>query len=128
MACREEILPITRKLAAGNCTPIAGHQSFPEMRNFGLEWDQRTPEESRRLFGAKLRGLTPGLWMYVDHPAADSPELRVVDTNSGKRWARERSSVLTIRTDLRMRALIDELGISLVGPHDVFDYQACAPK
>lgn len=128
MACREEILPITRKIAAEHCMPIAGRQSFPAMQNINLEWDQRTPEEGRRLFEAKLRSLTPGLWMYVDHPAADSRELRAVDTNSGERWARERSSVLAIWTDPAVRKLIDELGIELVGPRDLFDYQACAPK
>jgi predicted glycoside hydrolase/deacetylase ChbG (UPF0249 family) len=128
MACREEILPITRKIAAENCIPIAGRQSFPQLQNISLDWDQRTPEEGRRLFEAKLRSLTPGLWMYVDHPAADSPELRAVDSDSGERWARERSSVLAIWTDLKIRALIDELGIELVGPSDLFDYQACAPK
>lgn len=128
MACREEILPITRKIAAENCIPIAGRQSFPGMQNFGLDWAERTPEEGRRLFEAQLRSLTPGLWMFVEHPAVDTPELRAVDTNSGERWARQRSSVLSIWTDLKIRALIDELGIELVDPRDLFDYQACMPK
>ena len=128
MACREDILPITRKIAAENCIPIAGRQSFPALQNISLEWDQRTPEEGRRLFEAELRKLTPGLWMYVDHPAADSLELRAVDTNSGERWARERSSVLGLWTDPQIRKLISQLGIELVGPRDVFDYAACKPK
>ena len=128
MACREEILPVTRKIAAENCMPIAGRQSFPAMQNISLDWDQRTPEEGRRLFEAKLRGLTPGLWMFVDHPAEDSPELRAVDTRSGDLWADQRRSVLAIWTDLSIRALIDELGIELVGPRDLFNYQTCAPK
>lgn len=128
MACRDEILPTTRKLAADNCIPIAGSQSFPEMQNISLEWDERTPAEGRRLLEAELRKLTPGLWMYVAHPAADTPELRAVDTRSGERWARQRSSVLALWTDPAIRKLIDELGIELVGPRDLFDYQACAPK
>lgn len=128
MACREEILPITRKIAAENCIPIAGRQSFPELQNFSLDWDQRTPEEGRRLFEARLRALTPGLWMFVDHPAVDTPELRGVDSNSGESWARLRSSVLAIWTDPEIRKLIDELGIELVGPRDVFDYQSCKPR
>ncbi|MDA0204940.1 MAG: ChbG/HpnK family deacetylase [Acidobacteria bacterium] len=128
MACREDMLPITRKIAADNCVPIAGRQTFPEMQNFGLNWDQRTPAEGHRLLEAELRKLTPGLWMYVAHPAADTPELRAVDTNSGERWARQRSSVLALWTDPQIRQLIDELGIELVGPRDLFDYQTCAPK
>jgi hypothetical protein len=128
MACREEILPITRKIAAENCMPIAGRQSFPGMQNFSLDWDQRTPEEGRRLLEAELRKLTPGLWMYVAHPAADTPELRAVDTNSGERWARQRNSVLALWTAPQIRKLIDELGIELVGPRDLFDYQACTPR
>lgn len=128
MACREDMLPITLKLAAENCIPIAGRQSFPGMQNFSLDWNERTPEEGRRLFEAQLRSLTPGLWMFVDHPAVDSPELRAVDTNSGERWARQRSSVLAIWTDPEIRKRIDELGIELVGPRDLFDYQACKPR
>jgi hypothetical protein len=128
MACREEILPITRKIAAENCIPIAGSQSFPGMRNISLAWDQRTPAEGRRLLEAELRKLTPGLWMYVAHPAVDTPELRAVDTDSGERWAHQRSSVLALWTDPDVRKLIDELGIELVGPRDLFDYEACRPR
>ncbi len=128
MACREELLPITRKLAADHCIPIAGTQSFPQMQRFGLDWDERTLEEGRRLLDAELRKLTPGLWMYVAHPAADSPELRAVDTEVGECWARQRSAVMALWTDPQTRTLIEELGIELVGPRDVFDYQACAPR
>jgi chitin disaccharide deacetylase len=128
MACREDMLPITLKLAAENCIPIAGRQTFPDMQNISLDWDERTPAEGRRLLEAKLRSLTPGLWMYVAHPAADTPELRAVDTNSGERWARQRSSVLALWTDPEIRKLIDGLGIELIGPRDLFDYQACAPN
>lgn len=128
MACREELLPITRKLAAENCIPIAGSQTFPGLGRIRLDWNERTPAEGRRLLAAELRKLTPGLWMYVAHPAADSPELRAVDTVSGERWARQRSSVMALWTDPEIRDLIDDLDIELVGPRDVFDYQACEPK
>jgi hypothetical protein len=66
--------------------------------------------------------------MYVAHPAVDTAELRAVDTRSGERWAHQRNSVLALWTDPAIRALIDELGIELVGPRDLFDYQACAPR
>lgn len=128
MACREELLPITRQLAADNCIPIAGSQTFPELQRFSLVWDERTLAEGRRLLTAELRKLTPGLWMYVAHPAADSPELRAVDTVSGDRWARQRSAVLALWTDPGIRSLIAELGIDLVGPRDVFDFNTCQPR
>ncbi len=128
MACREDMLPITLKLAAESCIPVAGAESFAGMQNISLAWDQRTPEEGRRLLEAELRKLTPGLWMYVAHPAVDTPELRAVDTTSGERWARQRSSVLALWTDPEIRRLINDLGIELVGPRDLFDYQACAPR
>ena len=91
MACREELLPVTRKLAAENCIPIAGSQTFPELGRIRLDWNEHTPAEGRRLLTTELRKLTPGLWMYVAHPAADSPELRAVDTVSGER---DRKSVV----------------------------------
>lgn len=128
IACRESLLPITRKLAAENCIPIAGRQSFPELGRVRINWDERTLAEGRRLLSDELRRLQPGLWMYVAHPAADSPELRSVDTVTGDRWARQRSAVTALWSDPGIRALIDELGIELVGPRDLFDYDACEPK
>ena len=98
------------------------------MQRFSLAWDHRTPAEGRRLLEAELRKLTPGLWMYVAHPAADTPERHAVDTNSSGRWARQRSSVLALWADPQIRNLIGELGIELVGPRDLFDYQACTPR
>ncbi len=98
------------------------------LQSIRVQWNERTPEEGKRLLAEQLRQLKPGLWLYVDHPAADTPELRAVDTVVGDRWARERSSVLATWADPAIRAMIEDLGIELVSPRRLFDYSTCRPK
>jgi predicted glycoside hydrolase/deacetylase ChbG (UPF0249 family) len=126
-ACSEALFAITQKLAKEYCLAISGPGMF-DMQRMRVQWNERTPEEGKRLLSEELRKLTPGLWLYVDHPAEDSAELRAVDTVVGERWARERSSVLATWTDPEIRNLIDDLGIELVSPRDLFDYATCRPK
>jgi predicted glycoside hydrolase/deacetylase ChbG (UPF0249 family) len=119
-ACSEALFAITQKLAKEYCLAISGPGMF-DMQRMRVQWNERTPEEGKRLLSEELRKLTPGLWLYVDHPAEDSAELRAVDTVVGERWARERSSVLATWTDPEIRNLIHDLGIELVSPRDLFD-------
>jgi len=127
LACREDILPITKKLAKEYCLAISSDNMF-DLGRVRITWDRRTPEEAKQVLSAELRKLTPGTWLYVAHPAADTSELRAVDTNDGEQWAKQRSSVLSAWTDPEIRRLIDELGIELIDPRILFDYQACEPK
>lgn len=127
MACRERILPITKKLAKEFCLGISSGVMFEDKR-MRVDNGSRSIEDVEAGVIAALEELTPGQWLYVAHPAADSPELRAVDSNSGERWAKQRSSVLAAWTSPRVRAVIERRGIELVSMRDLFHKEACAPR
>lgn len=124
MACREELLPITRKLAAEYCLGVSGAGSLNEKRA-QPDYPDDTPEGILTGLVEMLENLTPGLWLYVGHPAVDTPELRAVDTNSGERWALRRSSVLAAWTSPQVRAVIERRGIELVSYRELTADQPC---
>jgi len=127
LACREEILPVTRRLAKEYCLGISSAGYFGEQR-FRLDYPDRTPHGVKQALLAALRALTPGLHLYVGHPAANTPELRAVDSNDGELWALQRSSVLQAWTDPEVQAAITALGIELVSIGELFDKGSCAPR
>ncbi len=125
MACREDLLPVTRKLAQEYCLGISGQ--FGE-RRLSLDFGDRSPAVVKAAVLDAVASLEPGLWLYVGHPAVDSPELRAVDSNSGARWALQRSSVLAAWTDPDVRRAIEQKGVELVSIRDLYDHQACRPR
>ncbi len=126
LACRDEILPITRRLAKEYCLGISSAGFFGEQR-LSPDYPDLSPSGVKRGLLEALRALTPGLHLYVGHPAADTPELRAVDSGDGERWALRRSSVLAAWTDPEVKAAIEELGIELVSIDELFDKGSCTP-
>jgi predicted glycoside hydrolase/deacetylase ChbG (UPF0249 family) len=126
MACREDLIPITRKLAQEYCLGISSVGMFGEQR-FAVKAEANTPEALTAALLAALENLTPGLYLYVDHPAVATPELRAVDTNDGERWSDIRSSVLAAWTNPRVVALVKARDIELTPMRRLFDRNACAP-
>jgi predicted glycoside hydrolase/deacetylase ChbG (UPF0249 family) len=71
-------------------------------------------------------GLTPGLWLWVEHPGIDSPEqmaLRVpFDDTRPPGWiGRERVMVTATFTSPELKALIAKKGIKLTDYHAVWE-------
>lgn len=122
MACREDLMPVTRKLAQEFCLGISG--GFGEKR-FSVRAAVNTPGAMKAALLEALGKLEPGLYLYVDHPAADTPELRAVDTNDGPRWADIRSSVLAAWTDPEVIAMVRAKNIELTPIGALFDRGAC---
>lgn len=127
LACREEIAPITRKLAKDYCLAISSGMMFNEAR-FQPDYPDESPAGIEQGLLAALRALQPGLHLYVGHPAADTPELHAVDTGDGERWALRRSSVLRAWKLPAVKAVIEERGIELVSIGDLFDKSSCRPR
>jgi predicted glycoside hydrolase/deacetylase ChbG (UPF0249 family) len=127
MACREDLLPITRKLAKEYCLGISSVGMFGEQR-FSVKPSENTPAAMKAALLAELEKLKPGLYLYVDHPAADTPELRAVDTNDGERWGDIRTSVLAAWTDPEVRAFVRDRNIELVSIGQLFSKESCAPR
>lgn len=127
MACREDLIAITRRLAKEYCLGISSVGMFGEQR-FSAKGETNTPEGFTRALVERLDKLAPGLYLYVDHPANDTPELRAVDTNDGEMWGDIRSSVLAAWTDARVRKAIRDRGIELTPMRELFDRSSCAPR
>ena len=127
MACREDLVSVTRKLAKEYCLGVSSVGMFGEQR-FSAKGVTNTPAAFTEALVTRLEGLTPGLYLYVDHPAADTPELRAVDSESGERWAAIRSSVLAAWTAPAVREVIERRKIELVPMRALFDRTACAPR
>lgn len=127
LACREEILPVTKKLAKEYCLGISSAMQFSE-RRMSPDYPDDTPEGIKSGLLAALRALQPGLHLYVGHPAQDTPELRSLDTGDGERWALRRSSVLRAWTDPDVQREIEKLGIELTPIGALFDKESCRPR
>ena len=125
MTFRDELLPGLRKLEDEFFLAIA-HTKLLAIQRASPNFPNQRPSGVRHALRAMLETLTPGTWMYVGHPALDTPELRAVDEDRGKYWAQRRDSMLQVWTEPTTRHLIEERGIELVAITDLFDYEACA--
>ncbi len=77
--------------------------------------DNTLPAEKRvEKFIENLRNLTPGNYLFVEHPAHDLPEQQAIGHPGYEHVASDRAAVLAMLTDPRVKAAIRELGIELV--------------
>lgn len=118
LSINEETQALFRKLAIEH-----GLDIFPEdyqMQRFPGLGDNTQPAEKRiQLFIERLRELTPGNWLFVEHPADDFPEQQAIGHPGYEHVAHDRYGVLKMLTDKRVRAVIDELGIELISYADL---------
>lgn len=82
--------------------------------------DNTLPPEQRVLkFMENLKALTPGTWLFVEHPADDYPEQQAIGHPGYEHVAHDRYGVLKMLTDERVKQTIEELGIELVSYGDL---------
>ena len=114
LACREELLPVTKRLAAEFCLTISSGRLHGE-RRFAPKYPEDNDDEGvKRALLEALAALGPGLHLYVGHPAVRSPELLAVGTARGDYWYRRRGAVLKAWTDPEVLGLVERRGIELV--------------
>lgn len=114
VACREELLPITKRLAEEYCLAVSSAGVYGERRVApDYPADANEPGVLRALLDT-LAALEPGLHLYVGHPVVPSPELLAVDSVRGEYWHRRRGAVLKAWTAPEVRAVIERRGIELV--------------
>jgi hypothetical protein len=82
---------------------------------------------------AKLESLTPGTWIFYDHPAADTPEIQALGhTPTPDRVghpggfffmhvAEDRSAVVEALTSPLVKDVVKRRGIQLIGHHELFE-------
>jgi predicted glycoside hydrolase/deacetylase ChbG (UPF0249 family) len=100
-----------------------GLDIFPEeymVQRFPGLGDNTLPAEKRVLaFIDGLRKLTPGNWLFVEHPADDFPEQQAIGHPGYEHVAQDRYGVLKMLTDQRVKKVIKELGIELISYADL---------
>ncbi len=127
LACREELLPVTLRLAEEFCLAVSSAGRYGE-RRFAPDYPEDNDDAGvKRALTEALSALRPGLHLYVGHPAVRTAELLAVDSARGEFWYRRRGAVLKAWTDPEVRALIEERGIELV-PMRAFVPQGCSPE
>ncbi|HEX9188541.1 MAG TPA: ChbG/HpnK family deacetylase [Vicinamibacteria bacterium] len=84
-------------------------------------WDGKplTPEEKVPSFLRVLEKLEPGTWIFVDHPALDTPEMRAIGHVGYENVAVDRQGVTDAWTSPAAKEIVRRRGIELVGYRDL---------
>lgn len=96
-----------------------------DLRELGVEsvsYDgpRKTPEEKITSFISMLEKLEPGkTYMFLDHPAYDTPEMETVGHTGYTGVGLDREGVTSTFTDPRVKAAVERLGIEVIGYADL---------
>ncbi len=88
----------------------------PGLRSLGEVWGARDSGTVRAdKLAARLGSLSSGTWIFVDHCALDTPEIRALG-HIGYEWvAQDRSAVVEAWTSPKVLAAVKARGIKLIG-------------
>lgn len=86
------------------------------MRGWG---DEKDFSKRLSLFLKALENLTPGTWIFVDHPALLQPEMETIGHPGYENVANDRNMVVKIFTHPEVRKMIQKKGIELIGYNDL---------
>jgi predicted glycoside hydrolase/deacetylase ChbG (UPF0249 family) len=112
-----EVAGLVRKLAAEYRLDIE-----PEALGVkGVGWDGKptTPAEKVASFARVLEALSPGTWLFVDHPALDTPEMRATGHVGYEQVAADRQGVTDAWTSPVVKEIVKRRGIELIGYRDL---------
>ncbi|NJO03719.1 MAG: ChbG/HpnK family deacetylase [Bacteroidia bacterium] len=70
--------------------------------------------EKRAEFITNLKALTPGVWLFVEHPGYDRPELQQIRPYMSENIALDRDHVTQLFTDPEVKKVIAQMNIELV--------------
>jgi len=84
-------------------------------------WDGKpaTPAEKVESFVRMLGKLEPGTWLFVDHPALDTPEMRATGHVGYEQVAIDRQGVTDAWTSPAAKDVVRRRGIELIGYKDL---------
>jgi chitin disaccharide deacetylase len=87
----------------------------------GVGWDGKavTPAEKVESFVRVLEKLGPGTWLFVDHPALDTPEMRATGHVGYEGVAVDRQGVTDAWTSPAALEIAKRRGIELIGYKDL---------
>ena len=84
-------------------------------------WDGKpvTSAEKVASFARVLEALSPGTWLFVDHPALDTPEMRATGHVGYEAVAVDRQGVTDAWTSSAAKDIVARRGIELIGYRDL---------
>jgi chitin disaccharide deacetylase len=112
-----EVAALVRRLAAEH-----GLDIDPEtlgVKWVGWEGKPVTPAEKVASFVRMLGELEPGTWLFVDHPALDTPEMRATGHVGYETVAVDRQGVTEAWTSPAAKEVVTRRGIELIGYKDL---------
>ncbi|HPD45485.1 MAG TPA: polysaccharide deacetylase family protein [Anaerohalosphaeraceae bacterium] len=113
-SARPDIAAVVDKLAAEYKLPIRVEGAK------GARMERaRTPEEKVAAFVKMLENLEPGLWIFVEHPGLDVPEMRAIGHKGYEDVAIDRQGVTDMFTSPEAMEVIKRRGIELVSYGEV---------
>jgi predicted glycoside hydrolase/deacetylase ChbG (UPF0249 family) len=89
------------------------------VRPIGWPGESRSPADKVASFARLLEGLAPGTWLFVDHPALDTPEMRAIGHVGYEDVAVDRQGVTDAWTSPVAKEIVARRGIELVGYRDL---------
>jgi hypothetical protein len=86
-----------------------------------LQWNgpSTTPAQKVATFARILERLGPGTWLFVDHPAFDTPEMRAIHHVGYEDVAVDRQGVVEAWTSPKTKEIVARRGIQLIGYRDL---------
>jgi thiol-disulfide isomerase/thioredoxin len=94
-------------------------------RTVGWYGKPEAPADKVTSFTRLVEELGPGTWIFVDHPALDTPELRATGHVGYEQVAVDRQGVTDAWTSAAVKEIVRRRGIELVGYRDLA--RAAAP-
>ncbi len=93
---------------------------------YGVQWlpggygeGAVTAEEKAAGLAKAIEALTPGVWMFIDHPGADDPEMRALGHPGYENVAADRDGVTRAFTDPRVLEAVKRRGAELIAYRDL---------
>lgn len=120
MGCQhldDQVDDLVRKLAKEYNLAI-----FPEdlgVQRARFQGPKETKEEKISSFIKMLESLVPGTYLFVDHPAYDTPEVQAIHHIGYTNVAEDRQGVTDLLTSQKVKETIRRLGIELVDYEDL---------
>lgn len=87
----------------------------------GLNGKEMTSEEKESALIKLMEGLNPGLWMFIEHPGLDTPEMRAIGHKGYENVAADRAGVTYAFTSERVKEVVKRRRIKLVSYSDVLE-------
>ena len=114
----EEVAKLTQRLAKEYNINI--DPSPKGVKSVGYKGASKTAAEKKQAFIAMLHTLEAGIsYLFVDHPAFDTPEMRAIHHIGYEDVAADRQGVVDIWTDAEIKTLIKKLNIQLISYKDL---------